>query len=137
MTGRSFPEGWSVTWPESDSPSAHQMSAMTTDEPAQDGSSSIDTQQLQQQLQDQLTQQPQQDPPRKRMYSDFHFLISPYRLIIPAKAPSVRRACVACHTGKTRCSEVLPCQVRFFLCFQSFDQPITVSASSRAVSSAV
>jgi hypothetical protein len=24
----------------------------------------------------------------------------------------VRRACVACHTGKTRCSEVLPCQVR-------------------------
>ncbi|KAJ7054039.1 hypothetical protein C8F01DRAFT_1165659 [Mycena amicta] len=24
--------------------------------------------------------------------------------------PSVRRACVACHTGKTRCSEVLPCQ---------------------------
>lgn len=28
-----------------------------------------------------------------------------------AKAPSVRRACSACHTGKTRCSEVLPCQV--------------------------
>ncbi|THV01453.1 hypothetical protein K435DRAFT_655336, partial [Dendrothele bispora CBS 962.96] len=27
-----------------------------------------------------------------------------------AKPPSVRRACVACHTGKTRCSEVLPCQ---------------------------
>ncbi|KAI0684758.1 hypothetical protein BC835DRAFT_1409058 [Cytidiella melzeri] len=26
------------------------------------------------------------------------------------KAPSVRRACAACHTGKTRCSEVLPCQ---------------------------
>ncbi|KAH7914760.1 hypothetical protein BJ138DRAFT_1143205 [Hygrophoropsis aurantiaca] len=26
------------------------------------------------------------------------------------KAPSVRRACTACHTGKTRCSEVLPCQ---------------------------
>ncbi|KAK7465535.1 hypothetical protein VKT23_005509 [Stygiomarasmius scandens] len=26
------------------------------------------------------------------------------------KAPSVRRACVSCHTGKTRCSEVLPCQ---------------------------
>ena len=31
--------------------------------------------------------------------------------ISTAKAPSVRRACVACHTGKTRCSEVLPCQV--------------------------
>lgn len=27
-----------------------------------------------------------------------------------AKAPSVRRACIACHAGKTRCSEVLPCQ---------------------------
>lgn len=27
-----------------------------------------------------------------------------------AKAPSVRRACAACHSGKTRCSEVLPCQ---------------------------
>jgi hypothetical protein len=26
------------------------------------------------------------------------------------KQPSVRRACVACHAGKTRCSEVLPCQ---------------------------
>ncbi|KAJ7508563.1 hypothetical protein B0H11DRAFT_1965668 [Mycena galericulata] len=26
------------------------------------------------------------------------------------KAPSVRRACVACHAGKTRCSEALPCQ---------------------------
>ncbi|KIY50637.1 hypothetical protein FISHEDRAFT_38840, partial [Fistulina hepatica ATCC 64428] len=26
------------------------------------------------------------------------------------KGPSVRRACTACHTGKTRCSEVLPCQ---------------------------
>ncbi|KAJ7110335.1 hypothetical protein C8R43DRAFT_164579 [Mycena crocata] len=26
------------------------------------------------------------------------------------KGPSVRRACVACHAGKTRCSEVLPCQ---------------------------
>ncbi|EIN13838.1 hypothetical protein PUNSTDRAFT_140285 [Punctularia strigosozonata HHB-11173 SS5] len=26
------------------------------------------------------------------------------------KAPSVRRACLACHTGKTRCSDVLPCQ---------------------------
>ncbi|CAL1694563.1 unnamed protein product [Somion occarium] len=26
------------------------------------------------------------------------------------KAPSVRRACTACHAGKTRCSDVLPCQ---------------------------
>ncbi|KAI0095219.1 hypothetical protein BDY19DRAFT_74646 [Irpex rosettiformis] len=29
---------------------------------------------------------------------------------ITAKAPSVRRACAACHAGKTRCSEQLPCQ---------------------------
>ncbi|KAJ7606870.1 hypothetical protein FB45DRAFT_949362 [Roridomyces roridus] len=26
------------------------------------------------------------------------------------KGPSVRRACIACHAGKTRCSESLPCQ---------------------------
>ncbi|KAF9785716.1 hypothetical protein BJ322DRAFT_734692 [Thelephora terrestris] len=26
------------------------------------------------------------------------------------KGPSVRRACATCHAGKTRCSEVLPCQ---------------------------
>ncbi|KAF9532101.1 hypothetical protein CPB83DRAFT_867929 [Crepidotus variabilis] len=86
------------------------MSAMPTDEPAQDQQPpAIDTQQLQQQLQaqqqqqqqdaavqQQLAQQPMQpgqpEPPRK------------------PKAPSVRRACVACHSGKTRCSEVLPCQ---------------------------
>jgi hypothetical protein len=37
-----------------------------------------------------------------------------------AKAPSVRRACVACHTGKTRCSEVLPCQV-FLLIWPSLE----------------
>lgn len=54
-----------------------EMSAMPTDEPAQDTPSTIDTQQLQQlqQQQDvQLGQQqiqapPQQDPPRKRAYS--------------------------------------------------------------------
>ena len=28
------------------------------------------------------------------------------------EGPSVRRACATCHAGKTRCSEVLPCQVR-------------------------
>jgi hypothetical protein len=28
-----------------------------------------------------------------------------------AKAPAVRRACTSCHSGKTRCSEILPCQV--------------------------
>ncbi|KAF4612093.1 hypothetical protein D9613_004107 [Agrocybe pediades] len=73
------------------------MSAIPTDEPAQDPPPSIDAQSLQQQLHQQQepqlnTQPPAQDQPRK------------------PKAPSVRRACIACHTGKTRCSEVLPCQ---------------------------
>jgi len=72
------------------------MSAIPTDEPAQDAPS-MDAQQLQQLQQQQDAQlNPQQpvstEPNRK------------------PKAQSVRRACVACHTGKTRCSEVLPCQ---------------------------
>ncbi|KIJ97913.1 hypothetical protein K443DRAFT_104849 [Laccaria amethystina LaAM-08-1] len=97
------------------------MSAIPTDEPAQDPPPSIEPQQLQQLQQQQLQQQQQladvQSPPttdqtRKRTYSIFS---SPPRGLISlltttAKAPSVRRACVACHTGKTRCSEVLPCQ---------------------------
>ncbi|KAI0304584.1 hypothetical protein BC826DRAFT_977040 [Russula brevipes] len=74
--------------------------------PAQDTATpSIDTQQLQQPpppqslvqdpLHAQLHQNPQStipDPPRK------------------PKAPAVRRACTSCHSGKTRCSEILPCQ---------------------------
>ncbi|KAI0278177.1 hypothetical protein BGY98DRAFT_975726 [Russula aff. rugulosa BPL654] len=75
--------------------------------PAQDTATpSIDTQQLQQppppqslvqdpQLHAQLHQNSQSaisDPPRK------------------PKAPAVRRACTSCHSGKTRCSEILPCQ---------------------------
>jgi hypothetical protein len=32
--------------------------------------------------------------------------------LVRAEGPSVRRACATCHAGKTRCSEVLPCQVR-------------------------
>ena len=32
-----------------------------------------------------------------------------------AKAPAVRRACTSCHSGKTRCSEILPCQVGTYL----------------------
>ncbi|PPQ75638.1 hypothetical protein CVT24_010526 [Panaeolus cyanescens] len=69
------------------------MSAIPTEEPAQDTTSAIDTQQLDVQLNQQAIQQSvPSDGPRK------------------AKAPSVRRACVACHAGKTRCSEVLPCQ---------------------------
>ncbi|KIL71649.1 hypothetical protein M378DRAFT_1020726 [Amanita muscaria Koide BX008] len=72
------------------------MSALTTDEPAQDAPPSIDTQQLQQLQHSQQDIQPQ--PPQSTDSGR------------KPKAPSVRRACVACHTGKTRCSEVLPCQ---------------------------
>ncbi|KAF8956072.1 hypothetical protein BDZ97DRAFT_1853508 [Flammula alnicola] len=76
------------------------MSAIPTDEPAQDAPPSIDTQQLQQQLQ----QQDVQLNPQNLQQS-----VPPESSRKP-KAPSVRRACIACHTGKTRCSEVLPCQ---------------------------
>lgn len=77
------------------------MSAIPTDEPAQDPPP-IEPQQLQQLQQQQLQQQQQQladvqSPPTSDQTRK-------------PKAPSVRRACVACHTGKTRCSEVLPCQ---------------------------
>ncbi|KAF8913226.1 hypothetical protein CPB84DRAFT_1841614 [Gymnopilus junonius] len=73
------------------------MSAIPTEEPAQDAPPSIDTQQLQHPLQQQQDVQlnNQAVPPESTR---------------KPKAPSVRRACIACHTGKTRCSEVLPCQ---------------------------
>ena len=115
--GRSFPEGRPVTWPESDlSPTLrprtpdvghdhrrtgpgrvllhrHSATPATAARPARTAAAAGSSQKayvLRLTLPHLLT-----------------------RLIIPAKAPSVRRACVACHTGKTRCSEVLPCQVRF------------------------
>ncbi|KAG7452151.1 uncharacterized protein BT62DRAFT_926368 [Guyanagaster necrorhizus] len=66
------------------------MSAIPTDEI--DASLDIQQQQNIQQVQSQQSSGTPSDTPRK------------------PKAPSVRRACVACHTGKTRCSEVLPCQ---------------------------
>ncbi|PBK76649.1 uncharacterized protein ARMOST_09692 [Armillaria ostoyae] len=66
------------------------MSAIPTDEI--DASLDIQQQQNIQQVQPQQPTGTPSDTPRK------------------PKAPSVRRACVACHTGKTRCSEVLPCQ---------------------------
>ncbi|KAH7885989.1 hypothetical protein F5I97DRAFT_1185262 [Phlebopus sp. FC_14] len=70
------------------------MSALSeASTPAHDAAASaIDTQQLQQLQQQHPSDQNTAEPSRK------------------AKAPSVRRACTACHTGKTRCSEVLPCQ---------------------------
>ena len=85
-----------------------RMSAIPTDEPAQEAPPSLDAQQIQQQLQQQDSQSVSAEPNRKRESSIqlFNSLS-----ISTAKAPSVRRACVACHTGKTRCSEVLPCQV--------------------------
>ncbi|KAL0568207.1 hypothetical protein V5O48_013777 [Marasmius crinis-equi] len=64
---------------------------------------SIDTTKLQQQLNPDGSHLVQQSPaPSATAAAD-----APSR---KPKAPSVRRACVACHTGKTRCSEVLPCQ---------------------------
>jgi len=73
------------------------------------------------------------DPPRKRAYPSsppvaiFSSLSQPFlpkstsssylfvSLQTPAKAPAVRRACTSCHSGKTRCSEILPCQVCAYL----------------------
>ncbi|KAF8899231.1 hypothetical protein BD779DRAFT_68797 [Infundibulicybe gibba] len=82
------------------------MSALPTDEPAQDAPPSIDTQQLQQQLQQ---QHPQQDV-NVQSIQPGQSISTPSDTGRKPKAPSVRRACVACHSGKTRCSEVLPCQ---------------------------
>jgi hypothetical protein len=84
------------------------------------------------QLHAQLHQNAQQtisDAPRKCEFSFLFFFlsfISPPRSVQlnlfppffglkpPAKAPAVRRACTSCHSGKTRCSEILPCQVRIY-----------------------
>ncbi|KAJ7044988.1 hypothetical protein C8F04DRAFT_1067281 [Mycena alexandri] len=54
--------------------------------------------QIQQQTQQQQAQQQSQSPGDSSTS------------IRKPKGPSVRRACTACHAGKTRCSEVLPCQ---------------------------
>ncbi|CDO73051.1 hypothetical protein BN946_scf185007.g105 [Trametes cinnabarina] len=102
------------------------MSALSeASTPAQDAAPpSIDTQQLQQHnpLTADLQQQPQQhisgsssanpaDASRKRMsFFPARRRRAPYLPPYLAKAPSVRRACIACHAGKTRCSENLPCQ---------------------------
>ncbi|KAI9057784.1 hypothetical protein FKP32DRAFT_1598004 [Trametes sanguinea] len=84
------------------------MSALSeASTPAQDAAPpSIDTQQLQQhnqQLPTDLQQQPQQQISGSSSANPADASRKP-------KAPSVRRACTACHAGKTRCSEVLPCQ---------------------------
>jgi hypothetical protein len=100
------------------------MSAANDSAPAQETAPpSIDTQQLQQLQHNPDSQQNQSsaqstsagstDAARKRKVQCFNTTVvrSSDPLTHSAKAPSVRRACVACHTGKTRCSEVLPCQV--------------------------
>lgn len=99
------------------------MSALSeASTPAQEaGAASIDTQQLQQLGHNgDPSQQPGQngqsisggETGRKRMSSwNCTYVAEVFIDSFAAKAPSVRRACVACHTGKTRCSEVLPCQV--------------------------
>ncbi|KAL1951114.1 hypothetical protein VTO73DRAFT_263 [Trametes versicolor] len=84
------------------------MSALSeASTPAQDGAPpSIDTQQLQQhnqQLPVDLQQQQGQPIPGSSSAASADGSRKP-------KAPSVRRACTACHAGKTRCSEALPCQ---------------------------
>ena len=103
------------------------MSALSeANTPAQDGPPpSIDTNQLQGQvqlttdLQQQQNGQPntQEPPPRKRMlFIEFSSQQPSSHNNMSAKAPSVRRACTACHAGKTRCSDVLPCQVCIHTC---------------------
>lgn len=73
------------------------MSALSeASTPAQDTASAIDTQQLH-----------SLPHPSDIQQSLPH---NPNGTERKAKAPSVRRACTSCHTGKTRCSEVLPCQ---------------------------
>ncbi|KAJ3814431.1 hypothetical protein EV368DRAFT_77883 [Lentinula lateritia] len=75
------------------------MSALPED-PVQDG--------LDAQLQQQLTAgNPDQQPQIIHQVSNVQ---TPEAASRKPKAPSVRRACRSCHTGKTRCSEVLPCQ---------------------------
>lgn len=85
--------------PDRTHPPISSMSALSdASTPAQDGAPpSIDTQQLQQaQLTNDLQTQ--------------NGSATPSENVRKPKAPSVRRACTACHAGKTRCSEVLPCQ---------------------------
>ena len=97
------------------------MSALSeTPTPAQDTASAMDAQQLHQlpHPPDIQQQQPQngngaaEGAARKGQLLSAHTAaISVMTRGLLAKAPSVRRACTACHAGKTRCSEVLPCQV--------------------------
>ncbi|KAI0673717.1 hypothetical protein C8Q78DRAFT_1018555 [Trametes maxima] len=85
------------------------MSALSeASTPAQDAAApSIDTQQLQQHHHGQSLPPDLQQPPQQSLSGSS---AAPADGSRKPKAPSVRRACTACHAGKTRCSEVLPCQ---------------------------
>lgn len=117
--------GWgAVSERGSEAPPISSMSALSeASTPAQDAAApSLDAHRLQHahltgDLQGQGILHNQPPPPsvsdsgRKR---ERPAAISPVRPLsghLVAKPPSVRRACTACHSGKTRCSEVLPCQV--------------------------
>ncbi|KAJ7837420.1 hypothetical protein B0H14DRAFT_3702875, partial [Mycena olivaceomarginata] len=52
--------------------------------------------------------QPPTDTPTRKRACKIAILVCCRFNKIAAKAPSVRRACTACHAGKTRCSESLP-----------------------------
>jgi len=81
------------------------MSALSeASTPAHDAASAMDAQQLHQ------LQQHAADPQQQHTPNGSSPVNNDGATTRKAKAPSVRRACTACHTGKTRCSEVLPCQ---------------------------
>ncbi|KAG2120649.1 uncharacterized protein F5147DRAFT_662744 [Suillus discolor] len=83
------------------------MSALSeASTPAHDAASAMDAQQLHQLHQHAADAQQQQ----QQHTSNGPSPVNDSTATRKAKAPSVRRACTACHTGKTRCSEVLPCQ---------------------------
>ncbi|EIW86919.1 hypothetical protein CONPUDRAFT_44601 [Coniophora puteana RWD-64-598 SS2] len=97
------------------------MSALSeASTPAQDAATAIDTQQLHHLAQDhhqqqqhhpqQQQQQPQGPSQQPQQSQSVNGTSVSGDISRKPKAPSVRRACTACHTGKTRCSEVLPCQ---------------------------
>ncbi|KAG1875525.1 hypothetical protein DFJ58DRAFT_756744 [Suillus subalutaceus] len=85
------------------------MSALSeASTPAHDAASAMDAQQLHQLHQHAADAQQQQQ--QQQHNSNGPSPVNDSTATRKAKAPSVRRACTACHTGKTRCSEVLPCQ---------------------------
>ncbi|KAI5124125.1 hypothetical protein M0805_000938 [Coniferiporia weirii] len=79
--------------------------------PGQDGGqqSTFDANQYQAQIDQQLPQQPLQQPTPSTPGNDANSN-GKGKQRRSSPIPRIRRACTACHSGKTRCSEVLPCQ---------------------------